>query len=75
MDLVLNHSRRFVETPRSLNTICSVAWRTANPPKKENWRITDSVINPSRKFYESPRRFGMKRISTYIGCLKLKESL
>jgi hypothetical protein len=43
--------------------------------KKENWRTADSVINPSRRFVESPRRFGMKRISTYVGFLKLKKSL
>jgi hypothetical protein len=43
--------------------------------KKENWRTADSVVNPSRRFSKSPRRFGMKLISTEIGCLKLKESL
>ncbi len=30
-ELVINHSRRFVESPRSIDTLCSVSRRTANP--------------------------------------------
>jgi hypothetical protein len=35
MELVVNHSRRFVESPRSIDTFFSVSRRTANLEKRK----------------------------------------
>jgi hypothetical protein len=34
-ELVVNHSRRFIESSRSVDTLCTVSWRTANPEKRK----------------------------------------
>jgi hypothetical protein len=34
-ELVVNHSRKFVESPRSIDTLCSVSRRTANPEERK----------------------------------------
>ncbi len=64
MELVVNHSWRFYESKRSIDTFCSVPQRTGYPEKNKNWRTADSVVNPSWRFYKSPRRFGKERINT-----------
>jgi hypothetical protein len=35
MEVVVNHSRRFLESPRSIDTLCSVSQRTATPEKRK----------------------------------------
>ncbi len=49
--------------PRSIDTLCSVSQRTANPEKR---KIGDgvSVVNPSWRFYGPPRRFNIELINT-----------
>jgi hypothetical protein len=34
-ELVVNHSRRFYDSPKSIDTLCSVSQRTANPEKRK----------------------------------------
>jgi hypothetical protein len=34
-ELVVNHSPRFIESPRSIDMLCSVSRRTANPEKRK----------------------------------------
>ncbi len=34
-ELVVNRSWRFYEAPRSIDTLCSISWRTANPEKRK----------------------------------------
>jgi hypothetical protein len=35
VEFVVNHSRRFAESPRSMDTLCSVSRRTANPEERK----------------------------------------
>jgi hypothetical protein len=34
-ELDVNHSRRFIESPRSIDTLCSVSQRTTDPEKRK----------------------------------------
>jgi hypothetical protein len=38
-ELVVNHSRRFYESLRSIDTLCSISGRTANPEKRKNGKL------------------------------------
>ncbi len=76
MELVVNHSHGFYESPKQevLTPFVAFLGRTDNQEKRKIGEIADSVVNPSRRFYESLRKFGMKGINTGIDCLKSKET-
>ena len=53
-ELVINHSRRFYESPRSIDSLCSVSQRTANREKGklENHGLSCQSVSEIHRIFE-----------------------
>ncbi len=57
-ELVVNHSRRFYESPRSIDTLCNVSRRTANPEEKlENRGLGCQSLRISEKVWYGTHQY------------------